>query len=281
MTSSSAYSVLSTDVFQIYQWIEGFNIADLAWGTASAKTVTLSAWVYSSLTGTFGGALQNGAGNRSYPFTYTISSANTWTQISVTIAGDTSGTWTSDNTAGVAIIFCYGAGSTNAGTAGAWTGSGLSSATGATSVVAVNGATFYITGVQLEIGSTATPFERRLYNQELANCQRYYQQWGKSSNVAYRPYGVGSWVSTTLARIITPTFLPMRTTPSFTYNNPTNASIRLGSTAAAATTITLDIASPEAVMYNVNVASGGTEGRGTMLFQNDTNSTSLELSAEL
>ena len=139
----------------------------------------------------------------------------------------------------------------------------------------------YITNTQLEIGTSATPIERRLYTQELANCQRYYQQWGKSSNVAYRPYGVGSWVSTTLARIITPTFLPMRTTPSFTYNNPTNASIRLGSTAAAATTITLDIASPEAVMYNVNVASGGTEGRGTMLFQNDTNSTSLELSAEL
>jgi hypothetical protein len=145
----------------------------------------------------------------------------------------------------------------------------------------LNGATFRVSQIQLELGSNATQFEWRPYSLELSMCQRYYQQWGKSSNVAYRPYGVGSWVSTTLARIITPTFLPMRTTPSFTYNNPTNASIRLGSTAAAATTITLDIASPEAVMYNVNVASGGTEGRGTMLFQNDTNSTSLELSAEL
>ena len=175
MTSSSAYTVTSTDVFQIYQWIEGYNIADLAWGTANAKTVTLSFWVRSSLTGTFGGALQNGAGNRSYPFSYTISSANTWEQKTITITGDTSGTWTTDNTAGVAIIFCYGAGSTNAGTANAWTGSALSSVTGATSVVGTNGATLYLTGVQLEIGTSATPFERRMYGQEFANCQRYFQ----------------------------------------------------------------------------------------------------------
>ena len=112
ITSSSAYSVVSTDYFGIGQVIEGFNVADLGWGTANAKTVTLSFQVYSSLTGTFGGAIFNDSANRSYPFTYTISSANTWTTASVTIAGDTTGTWTTNNSGGMKIYFNLGTGST-------------------------------------------------------------------------------------------------------------------------------------------------------------------------
>ena len=175
-TSTSAYTVGSGEIFYIRQSVEGFNIADLAWGTANAKTITISFWVRSSLTGTFGGALQNSAADRSYPFSYTISSANTWEQKSVTIAGDTSGTWLTTNGVGVGVQFSLGTGSTNSGTAGSWQAANLSSATGAVSVVGTNGATFYITGVQLEIGTSATPFERRLYGQELANCQRYYEK---------------------------------------------------------------------------------------------------------
>ena len=176
VTSLSAYSIAAGDIFQIVQIIEGYNVSDLAFGTASAKTITLSFWVRSSLTGTFGGAIQNNAQDRSYPFSYTISTANTWTQISVTITGDTTGTWLTTNGRGMLIIFSLGTGSTYSGTAGAWVGSDIESVTGATSVVGTSGATFYITGVQLEIGSTATPFERRLYSQELANCQRYYEK---------------------------------------------------------------------------------------------------------
>jgi hypothetical protein len=172
-TSLSAYSVLSTDYFIIEQAIEGFNIADLGWGTANAKTITLSFWVRSSLTGTFGGSLTNHGFNRSYPFTYTISSANTWTQISVTIAGDTTGTWLTNNDIGLQVIWSLGSGSNFQGTAGAWAGSGLLSATGATSVVGTNGATWFVTGVQLEVGTQATSFEYRQYQQELALCQRY------------------------------------------------------------------------------------------------------------
>jgi hypothetical protein len=175
VTSSSAYSVGAGDVFTIYQAIEGFNILDLAWGTASAKTVTLSFQVYSSLTGTFGGAFTNSAGDRSYPFTYTISSANTWTTISVTVAGDTSGTWLTTNGIGIQVRFGLGAGSTYSSTAGSWQAGNYFSATGATSVVGTSGATFYITGVQLEVGSSATGYEYRVYSTELANCQRYYQ----------------------------------------------------------------------------------------------------------
>ena len=192
VTSSSAYSITSTDQFFLYQPIEGLNCADLAWGTASAATVTLSFWVRSSLTGTFGGAVSNNANDRSYPFSYTINAANTWEQKSVTISGDTTGTWLTNTSAGLKVFWSLGIGSTNSGTAGAWAGANYKSATGATSVVGTNGATFYITGVQLEKGSTATSFDYRPYGAELALCQRYYQQLmyedSNSANYFFRTY---------------------------------------------------------------------------------------------
>jgi len=116
-------SLGATQQYIVGQAVEGFNAADLRWGTANALTVTLSFWVRSSLTGTFGGSLVNSGFNRSYPFTYSISSANTWEQKTVTIAGDTSGTWLTDNGVGIRVLFSLGAGSTYAGTAGAWDGS--------------------------------------------------------------------------------------------------------------------------------------------------------------
>jgi len=183
ITSSSAYSVISSDYFAINQQIEGLNVSDLGFGTASAKSVTLSFQVYSSLTGTFGGSLSNSAFNRSYPFTYSISTANTWTSISVTIAGDTSGTWLTTNGIGIRVYFGLGNGSTYSGTAGSWSANGYTSATGAVSVVGTSSATFYITGVQLEKGSTATSFDFRSYGTELQLCQRYYEKSYSSSQL--------------------------------------------------------------------------------------------------
>jgi hypothetical protein len=167
VTSSSAYAVPADEVFQIRQSIEGTNCSDLAFGSASAKTVTLSFWVRSSLTGTFGGRIQNSAGNRNYPFSYTISIADTWEYKTVTIAGDTTGTWLTTTGIGIQIRWSLGSGSDFQGTAGSWTASNISSVTGETQVVATSGATWFVTGVQLEVGSVATPFERRPYGTEL------------------------------------------------------------------------------------------------------------------
>jgi hypothetical protein len=239
-TSLSSYSIVSSDYFNIRQLIEGFNVADLGWGTANAKTITLSFWVRSSLTGTFGGALNNSAFDRSYPFTYTISVANTWEQKTITIAGDTSGTWLSTNGIGLSISFGLGIGSTYTGAAGAWAGATYLGATGATSVVGTNGATFYITGVQLEQNTSATPFERRLYDKELISCYRYFYKLGGPFNdgaSSFMHYGIGWWYATTLAFIVTTFPVAMRGTPSFSVTNPTNFYVN---TNGAVSAITVD-----------------------------------------
>ena len=215
ITSSSAYTVLSGDNFKVLQPIEGYNFADMGWGAAGASPVTLSFWVRSSLTGTFGGSFTNSSYNRSYPFTYTISSANTWEQKSVTIAGDTSGTWLTTNGIGVNVIFSMGMGTDQSGTAGAWAGANYQSATGAVSVVGTNGATWYVTGVMLEKGSTATSFDYRPYGTELALCQRYFYS---SAVSAYTYYGSSYQSSGNLASAYYFYIVPMRTTATITSN---------------------------------------------------------------
>jgi len=214
VTSSSAYTVGASERFAISQKIEGFNVADLGWGTAGAQPVTLSFWVRSSLTGTFGGVFTNSAYNRSYPYTYSISAANTWEQKTVTIAGDTTGTWLTTGGVGLQIWFGLGVGSSVSGTAGSWSGSSFLSATGATSVVGTNGATFYITGVQLEKGSTATSFDYRPYTTELALCQRYYFNLIGSGTANFKALGLGLYYSNTQLQIGVPFPVTMRTTPT-------------------------------------------------------------------
>jgi len=212
-TSQSSYSVPADGIYCVRQQVEGFNTADLGWGTANAKTVTLSFWVRSSLTGTFGGAVRNSAETRSYPFSYTISSANTWSSISITIPGDTAGTWLSNNGIGISINFGIGVGSTFSGTSGAWASANYFSATGVTSVVGTSGATWYITGVQLEAGSVATPFEHRQYGQELALCQRYAIVYGGAET---RHLGVASIYNSTAINLTLHTPVTMRAQPTLT-----------------------------------------------------------------
>jgi hypothetical protein len=177
VTSLSAYSVSSSDFLDIQQPIEGFNSAQLNLGTANAKVMTLSFYVKSSLTGTFGGAFSNSAYNRSYPFTYTISAADTWERKTIKLTGDTSGTWIgSTNGIGLRVVWSVGAGSGRINTAGAWVGSLALGATGQTNVVATNAATWQMTGCQLEVNEV-TDFEHEPYSVTLAKAQRYYERW--------------------------------------------------------------------------------------------------------
>jgi hypothetical protein len=207
-TTTTANAVTTTQTMQFIQRIEGTNVSDLAWGSANAKTVTLSFWVRSSLTGTFGGALRNSGNGRSYPFTYSISVADTWEYKTVTIPGDTSGTWLTTTGIGIVLVFSLGSGPDASGTAGSWASANYASATGAVSVVGTLNATWYITGVQLEVGSTATPFERRMYGQELALCQRYYYR------IKATAFGVGQCFSSTGALGVIPFPVTMRTSPT-------------------------------------------------------------------
>jgi len=234
-TSLSAYTVTSGDYFSIRQGIEGSNIINLAWGTSDAKTVTLSFWVRSSLTGTFGGSFTNDGFNRSYPFSYTISSANTWEKKSITVAGDTSGTWLTTNGVGIYVTFGLGVGSTYSGTAGAWSASGLLSATSATSVVGTNTATFYMTGVQLEAGTTASDFEFLPVDVNLQRCQRYYQIIADRTSTGERmaitcgaAVDTGTGVGVVYAAIQFPT--PMRASATMLSATVTNGYRLLGDT---------------------------------------------------
>jgi hypothetical protein len=175
VTSTSAYTVTSSDYFAVYQVIEGYNCADLNWGSANAQTITLSFWVRSSLTGAFGASVFNNAATRFYAFNYTISAANTWTKISVTIPGDQSGTWLTTNGGGIFVYFGLGIGSAYAGTANVWGGQAYAP-TSNVSVVGTNGATWYMTGCQLEVGTQATTFTTAggSYGAEFQLCMRYY-----------------------------------------------------------------------------------------------------------
>jgi hypothetical protein len=203
VTSSSAYSVGASDYFAVQQLIEGYNLADLGWGTSNAKTVTLSFWVYSSLTGTFGGALNNGAEIRAYGFTYTINSANTWEQKTITIAGDTTGTWLTTNGIGLYVNFNLGTGSLyGIATNGSWTaGSTQFTPSGTVSVVGTNAATWYVTGVQLEVGKQATSFDYRPYGYELQLCQRYCPVWSSPAASYNFPFACQAYLTTAAAII--------------------------------------------------------------------------------
>jgi len=280
-TSSSAYSLSSTEYFGLQQPVEGLNVSDLAWGTANAKTVTLSFWVRSSLTGTFGGSLRNSAVTRSYPFSYTISSADTWEQKSITVVGDTTGTWLTTNEVGIFVHFALGAGSTLSAAAGAWAAGNYVSATGATSVVGTSGATFYITGAQLEEGNAATSFEFRDYGREFMMCQRYYYKTKAADTNDL--FAVGWCVSTTVAAVSVPFPVSMRTNPTALEQSGTAANYQTvfaASAAALSAVPAFTTASTNSARVECTVASVMTAGQGVGLRAGST-AAYLAWSAEL
>jgi hypothetical protein len=257
VTTTTQATAAAGDRAQLSQKIEGFNASDLGFGTASAQAITLSFAVRSSLTGTFGGSIQNDAEDRSYPFAYAISSADTWEIKTVTIPGDTTGTWVTDNGTGMRVNFDLGMGSTLLGSAGAWAAADYRGATGGVKLSGTDGATLYITGVQLEAGSVATPFERRNYGQELALCQRYYTK-------VFGRVGVGDCASTTSMLNLTPFPVTMRTAPSAVEINGVagDYSVRHSGISTVCSAVpSFSVADMNSAQTTFTVASGFTLGR--------------------
>ena len=263
VTSSAATTPLgASDYYVMCQPIEGYNMADLAWGTASAKTITLSFQVYASVTGTFGGAIENGGANYTYPFTYTVSSINTWTPISITISGPTSGTWATNNTTGMFVWLSLGVGSAISGTAGAWASQNVISATGATNLLATSGATIQWTGVQLEVGTAATNFENIDIARLTVQCQRYFQKSDYSGNLGSA--GATGFVcnkysgsDSAIANI--PLICAMRTSPTVTSSNGAARFVLTSSVGGSATIASLGSppAGPITVSLTNNAVAAG------------------------
>jgi hypothetical protein len=283
-TNSSIYTVTTADSsiaagdnYWIVQEIEGYNVADLGFGTADAKTVTFSFWVRSSVTGTFNVALSNGTTyNRSYVTTYTINSANTWEQKSVTIAGDTSGTWGTTNGGGITAVFTLGAGSDYQATANTWVAGFKHATSGSTNLIATNGATFYITGVQLEKGSTATSFDYRPYGTELSLCQRYFARM--TASATYTGLGIGLFSGTTAGSIFFKYPITMRSSPTI---NQSNCAFNTLDTAFAVTSVGTTFAGTDAALQAFNIASGGTQYRPAVLTANNNTAAYVDFSSEL
>jgi len=274
-------SIAAGDVYYMAQGIEGFNIADLGWGTANAQTVTLSFWVRSSITGTFSGSIRNALANRAYVFTYTISAANTWEKETITITGDTSGTWNTTNGAGAYVAWDLGSGSNFNGTANSWTAGNFLRASSAVNWISNSGATFYITGVQLEIGTSATPFERRLYGQELANCQRYYQFVGGES--VFQFVGGGMNFGTSASSIQIPILVRFRAIPSIGVSSVSHWAITFAAgSQAVATSIFDDQSGTTTVNIAVNVTGTPlTLAGAAKLIATNTLNARITMSAEL
>jgi hypothetical protein len=273
-TTVSAYTLAVDDAFQLRQPIEGVNIADFGWGTANAKPVTLSFWVRSSLIGTFGGAMWNSVDSRFNVFSYTINAANTWEKKSITIAGETTGAWNTTTSVGVMVSFSLGAHSNLQGSAGVWNTSVRLAPTGQVNLAAVSGATFYLTGVQLEPGTQATPFEFRPNTIELALCQRYYWQSfegqtpsGWPSNGFLSSTGVGGSSGGNSTGMINGTFshpVKMRAAPSGSVWDHVNAAGKISAfnpnvSNWAGETGSVVNTSPTTFMINRNSGSAATQ----------------------
>jgi hypothetical protein len=281
-TTTADATLTGTQQLVFQQYIEGFNVADLGWGTVSAKTVTISFWVRSSLTGTFGGALQNSATDRSYPYTYSISSADTWEYKTIIVPGDTTGTWLTTNDRGIRVRFGLGVGPDRSGTAGAWNSNNNISATGAVSVIGTLNATWYVTGVQFEVGSVATPFERRPYGTELMLCQRYYYKIKAVATV--NSIAIGFNDSTTSILFLNYFPVSMRTNPTALEQTGTAGDYTIRQTGSSVITCsavpTFANATIDSALTAAEVASGLTGGQCVILRAANAN-TFLAWSAEL
>jgi hypothetical protein len=284
ITVTTADASLATNqIARVQQPIEGYNISDFGWGTANAKTVTFSFWVKSSLTGTFGGSFVNSGNTRSYPFTYTVNAANTWEQKSITIAGDTSGTWLTTNGIGVQVIFSLAAGTSFLGTAGAWAGADYRGATGQSNFMGTLSATWQVTGCQLEVGTQATSFEYRQYQQELALCQRYCEVIRPSGATNFAQIGVGQAYATVAAQIAYYYQVAKRSQPTVTYDTASKYALT-NSTDGAIACSAISTGRSDVTSLAITATIGTTSltaGHASRLLDNNTNNPVTIISSEL
>jgi hypothetical protein len=263
----TAASATAAQVNRLFQRIEGNNIADFGWGAAGASTVTLSFWVRSSLTGTYCIGLVNNAANRSYVAEYTINSANTWEYKTITVAGDTSGTWETGTSSGVQVTFDLGGGSNYNTTAGVWAAGNYTRTTNQANFANTLNATFYITGVQLEKGSTATSFDYRPYGTELALCQRYLPAFNSSGLVAPLCSGYSNATNSVLGVILFP--VSARVSPTGLTASSASHLTWSSTTGVAATTITFGSATVSCAYFGLG-ATGAIGGYGGLIYFNNT-----------
>jgi hypothetical protein len=263
LTTTAQALLAATNSYRVSQNIEGNNVSDLGWGTADAKAVTLSFWVRSSLTGTFGGSVANSAFNRSYPFAYTISAANTWEYKTVTIAGDTSGTWATDNSTGIAVLFSIGTGTDYIAAPGSWNSTRVDAPTGQVNVAGTLNATWFITGVQLEKGSTATSFDYRPYGTELALCQRYLPAFIGDANhwsgQAFTTTGTVVPITFPVTARVAPTGISVSSASHFKLLNA-------GGSGFTTTSANFGQAGVSSAYVNFNIASGLVAGNATTAY---------------
>jgi hypothetical protein len=265
----------------VYQTIEGLNTYDLSWGTAAAKSITVSFWVKSSITGQFSSAVWNTSGTQTYPMSFTINQANTWQFVTLVIPGSTTGTWLTNNNAGIYFAIFPSLGSAYLSSSTGWT-SNLYGLTGQTNWMATSGNTFYITGLQIEAGTVATPFEFRQYGTELALCQRYYFQFG-GSNVYDTPGMVTFWSTTYAYSGGSLTYpVPMRATPTMTTSSGSHWYVNSQGYSPVCTAVNAYSATPTNTGFQCIFASGGGVGGYCGFLQaNNTLSARLYFSADI
>ena len=280
ITSSSAFTPGASDYFLVTQDIEGYTTTRTAFGSSAAKSVTLSFWVRSSLTGTFSCAIRNKAFNRTHIKEYTISAADTWEHKTLTFPGITDGTWETGSQQGIRVNYSLGAGSDFHGAANTTLNTNDFATSSSTNVVSTNGATWFLTGVQFEVGDVATEFEHRSYADELAKCQRYFRRFCEGVQYAPAP-GVGYGVSSTSAYHKVDLSPEMRSVPTLADFSNLRTDDVSGGQAITALSLVSSMSSTEAVFLNATSASGLTQYRPYALLANNTTGAKLDLSAEL
>tara|TARA_R100000995_G_scaffold36735_1_gene16785 strand:- start:1165 stop:2313 length:1149 start_codon:yes stop_codon:yes gene_type:complete len=271
-------SIASGSSYRVQQMIEGNNIADLNWGTSDAQSVTLSFWVRSSVTGTFGGSVANGDYDRFNVFSYTISVADTWEYKTVTITGDTSGTWYTNTSIGIRLNFSLGAGSTLLASAGSWGSSAKEGVTGQTNVIATNSATFYVTGVQLQTGSGASNFEYLQFGQQMLLCQRYFYSLGGTAAYEFIAHGMFTGTTTPLLRAELP--VKMRSAPTLSTSG--TFLTKAGSSNLATASFSVDQSATQTYSFSATVSGGSsTIGYAALMFVNNSTAARFNFSAEM